>query len=849
MNHEFRTRLLAGSAALVLAAFGGNALAADATAAQTPAADSAAADNADTRDITNADDIVVTGTAVNLSTPITASVHTFEPQSIISRSIIEDSVPATADYSDVILLTPGASGTSNGGGPGLSESKTVLRGFQDGQYNITYDGVPFGDSNDPTHHSTAYFPDGTYERIIVDRGPGSATDLGQASYGGNIHLISREATNKRFIEGQAVYGSFDTYLGRLTVNTGSIERLGGLKVIAVGEYKDSQTALTGSNAWFVNGFVKLEKPLGDNAKLSFLSSYNQNFYRQSDNNGTSCYTRGAAGTPPPPVQPAVNGSGAADNNQGNNCDAGTQVGLYGKGFGLVNFNDARFAGTAFATARNDFNWTNKTTDFEIARLQWEMTDNLTLDNKWYTNFYKNFTVSTENSTTPCNGVASQNFCGTPGDKNATAKTTLAGPGLGGTGGTNLFGDIPGYTKLNQYRNYGDILELTLKTRIGIAHVGAWFEHSSSHRYRYDYDFTGGFASGALGATHFDFAGMAQVFNYKEKNSAINTQLNGQIVPAYIRYDEKTSWDQIQGFGEFEFKFLSDTLTITPGVKVQNFTRQINTPIAAQSTRVGIQASDTYKPTLPYATINYLIEPNLSVYAQYAKGFLIPALSASLETQVPVASGGTTCLAAANNGGVLPAGATCNIKPTRTTNYQAGAVYAGDRLNIDFDGYYIKTSNSTSTDPSSGISTQSANPALYKGVEGQISYNFLPGLTAIANGSVMSSKDDVTGLWLQQAPNYTATLGVVYSGRLFKLSMIQKFTGRQYADAGNFVPIKPYNLGIFSGSVKLGPASLGVTVYNVFNDRATTKIGGSTGALPLYFFQPVRSYQAQLKFRF
>ena len=79
MNHEFRTRLLAGSAALVLAAFGGNALAADATAAQTPAADSAAADNADTRDITNADDIVVTGTAVNLSTPITASVHTFEP--------------------------------------------------------------------------------------------------------------------------------------------------------------------------------------------------------------------------------------------------------------------------------------------------------------------------------------------------------------------------------------------------------------------------------------------------------------------------------------------------------------------------------------------------------------------------------------------------------------------------------------------------------------------------------------------------------------------------------------------------------------------------------------------------
>ena len=322
MTDQFRARLLAGSAAFVFATFGGNALAAApaAEAAAQPASSADAAD-ADASKIGNADDIVVTGTAVNLSTPITASVHTFEPQAIVSRSIIEDSVPATADFSDVILLTPGASGTSNGGGPGLSESKTVLRGFQDGFYNITYDGVPFGDSNNPTHHSTAYFPDGTYERIIVDRGPGSATDLGQASFGGNIHLISREAKDKAFIEGQAVYGSYDTYLGRLTLNSGSIERLGGLKIIAIGEYKDSQTALTGSNAWFVNGFFKAEKPLGDNAKLSFLSSYNQNFYRQSDNNGVTCYTKGATGVTP--VQPAVNGSGKADNNQGDACDAGT----------------------------------------------------------------------------------------------------------------------------------------------------------------------------------------------------------------------------------------------------------------------------------------------------------------------------------------------------------------------------------------------------------------------------------------------------------------------------------------------------------------------------------------------
>ena len=839
MTDQFRARLLAGSAAFVFATFGGNALAAApaAEAAAQPASSADAAD-ADASKIGNADDIVVTGTAVNLSTPITASVHTFEPQAIVSRSIIEDSVPATADFSDVILLTPGASGTSNGGGPGLSESKTVLRGFQDGFYNITYDGVPFGDSNNPTHHSTAYFPDGTYERIIVDRGPGSATDLGQASFGGNIHLISREAKDKAFIEGQAVYGSYDTYLGRLTLNSGSIERLGGLKIIAIGEYKDSQTALTGSNAWFVNGFFKAEKPLGDNAKLSFLSSYNQNFYRQSDNNGVTCYTKGATGVTP--VQPAVNGSGKADNNQGNACDAGTQVALYGKGFGLVDFRDARFANTPYATARNDFNWTNKATDFEIARLQWNLTDNLTLDNKWYTFFYKNFTVSTETSTAVCTGVLAQDTCGGQSVK-------LAPSGPLGNGGTATAGDIPGYTKVNQYRNYGDILELSLKTRIGIAHVGAWFEQSNSHRYRYDYDFTKGFANGSLGPTKFDFAGMAQVFNYKEINKAFNTQLNGLLVPAYIRYDEKTSWSQIQGFGEFEFKLFDNRLTVTPGVKVQNFTRRINTPIAAQTTRVGIQTSDSYKPTLPYFSANFLIQPDWSVYAQYAKGFLIPQLSDSLEAVYPAPNFGFTCFVPGSNPPTKAAN--CNLSPTRTTNYQVGTVYAGDRLNIDFDGYYIEASNSVSTDPSSGISQTNGNPARYKGVDGQVSYVLMRGLTAIANGSIASAKDAVTGLWLPQAPNYTATLGAVYSGPRFKLSMIQKFTGRQYADGGQLVTIKPYSLGIFSGSVKVGPAWLGVTVYNVFDDRSTTKIGGSTGAAPLYFFNPGRSYQAQLKFKY
>jgi iron complex outermembrane receptor protein len=64
-----------------------------------------------------------------------------------------------------------------------------------------------------------------------------------------------------------------------------------------------------------------------------------------------------------------------------------------------------------------------------------------------------------------------------------------GTGAGGGGGKSVTGDIPGYTKLNQYRNEGDIFTATWKNKLGVLKAGFWYEHSQSHRMRYDYDFT------------------------------------------------------------------------------------------------------------------------------------------------------------------------------------------------------------------------------------------------------------------------------------------------------------------------------------------------------------------------
>ena len=809
MRFSITTRLLLVSVA-GLALLGAPAVAVAADDSASAAADKAA----DSGPITNSDDIVVTATRVNNETPITASVHTFEPQAIVSRSIIENSIAPTADYSQVLMLTPGASLTpSSGNGVGLGDVKITLRGFTDGQYNITYDGVPFGDSNDPTHHSTSYFPDGTYERIIVDRGPGAATDLGQSSYGGNVHLISREPTDKFFVEGLGAYGSFQTGLGRLTVNTGAIDKLGGLKIIAVGEYKTTRGALTNQPGWWANGYVKAVKPLGDNAQFSILANYNQSLFNQSD---------------------AAGGATAA------------QIDLYGKQYGAVSPSQA--ANSLYSNARSDWNWQNKTTDMEIARLQWHPWSNVTVDNKWYTYFYKNFTLSSEDSTTQCNVLVTASQCvgsatttqiatpyaGVTTTANAGPLAVLVkapGAGLGGGGGATVAGDIAGYTKVNQYRNWGDILQIDVDTSLGILKVGTWYEHSTSHRYRYDYDFTKASQDGGISNYNFNFDIMndGQNWNWKEKDTSVNTMLNGQAVPAYIKYDERTYWDQVEGFGEFEIKAFHDTLTITPGVKALSFTRGIDTPIAAQSSRLGSLTSETYKPVLPYASINYLIQPNFSVYAQYAKGFIVPSLSASLETK-----------------GSVNAHVPLDPEPTKTTNYQGGFVYAGERLNIDADVYYIEASNSTTVDPTNSNNIIiNANPAHYKGVEGQVSYVFLPGLTGIANGTIMSSKDAVTHQWLQNAPNYTALVGAVYNTGRYKLSYLHKFTGRQ-ASPG----IAAYSYGVLSGSVTFGNITAGVTVNNPWNSRPIVAQSGAP-AVPgtLYIFQAPTSYLAELKLRF
>ena len=80
---------------------------------------------------------------------------------------------------------------------------------------MTFDGIPFEDTNTPTHHSWANFPSGWITPSDFDRSPGLASDFGPTNFGGSINLKSPQLFPDPDIRATVFYGSFNTRLLQL----------------------------------------------------------------------------------------------------------------------------------------------------------------------------------------------------------------------------------------------------------------------------------------------------------------------------------------------------------------------------------------------------------------------------------------------------------------------------------------------------------------------------------------------------------------------------------------------------------------------------------------------------------
>ena len=217
--------------------------------------------------------------------PSKASLDETQPESIISRSYIEQVTPETGGWTTVVAIAPSISGISSNGG-GVGDYQTVtMRGFQDGEFNVTYDGIAFGDTNNPTHHSADYFPASTVGAVVVDRGPGAAGDLGQANFGGAIHFFSPGVADQFGMTQKFTLGSFDTWASVTTINTGEITQLNGAKLLLNFDERGSQGELSDSAGHQYNQLAKLILPLGDDWSVTLFANHEYTEFNFEDSSG------------------------------------------------------------------------------------------------------------------------------------------------------------------------------------------------------------------------------------------------------------------------------------------------------------------------------------------------------------------------------------------------------------------------------------------------------------------------------------------------------------------------------------------------------------------------------------
>lgn len=712
------------------------------------------------------EELVVTGASAAVSTaPTKASLEATQPQSIIDRQAIDQFVPTTADYTQIVNLSPSMSGTSFNG-PGLGEAKATLRGFKDGEYNITYDGIPWGDANGPTHHSTSFFPSSTIGAVVVDRGPGQAGQLGVASFGGSVNLFSPEVSEDRGGSQALTYGSWNTWESVTKLNTGAIEQLNGARVLVNLQELQTDGYLSFNKAAADNQLVRAVFPINDSWKVTVLATWNFTKIHTNDNAGATL----------------------------------TQTALYGKNFALNNDpKTPNFYG---------YNLVRKHTYFNYVRLDGDVTDDLKLENTLYSYYYKNDTESSLDATLSPADIAA---------RKGLQITQVPG------GKPVVNGHVPGYTKLNVYKIYGDILHLDQQMSWGTIKAGLWLEHADTGpRARYDYDAT-------LGHTDAGWT-----VDYRQKVLA--------GVPQWVEYEQNSGWDQYEPFVDVEWR-PTDRLTITPGVKYVNEKISVDADVN-QKSREPFHGSKTFRKTLYFLTANYKLRDNLAVYGQYATGFLLPDI-------------GVTQVSKPNLD---------DVHPQESTNYQVGLVYHGGRLTLDADAYYIDFTNKLQT-VTVGSETVNFNlgGARYKGIEGAINFQAADHLFVFANGSINEAKalgasttiagvpvTVVGGKQIAGAPKSTAAVGMIWRDDTWSISLVDKYTGESWGAEGE--PAAFHIDGYHSADLKVvcrfGRYRLEAAAYNLFDSQQATSVKpGKTVPYDQYYYQPERSYQLTAKVNF
>jgi len=374
------------------------------------------------------------GSAPALS-PSQGKPDAFEPVSVVSDKVLRDIIPETSDYNETAKYTPGFAASNTNGL--LGDSKSGWRGYSDGQFNITFDGIPFGDANDPTHHSAAYFPGAFLGGVTIDRGPGSASQIGYATFGGTMALRSIDLSDKFGGTVESGYGSYNTLANTLTMQTGLIGDT-GLRGLFQYHHANTDGAI---NLGAVNQdqFLGKVEEKFDNFKVTIFATYGQQQY-----NNISSLTY-------------------------------QQLMTYGKKYGAINNNP-------LTQQYVDYNNSQKATDMEYVDVD-GMAGDWHYDNKLYT--YSYWYPQLQNNGT---------------NQALEGPITAAKPSVPGVGKTDVIGYIKNnnYRVFGDVLKVDHDFDAGIAS--GTLRFGMWWEHVNNTRMQEYIDYTTGQTFPALGAS-------------------------------------------------------------------------------------------------------------------------------------------------------------------------------------------------------------------------------------------------------------------------------------------------------------------------------------------------------------
>jgi iron complex outermembrane receptor protein len=357
-------------------------------------------------------------TAAQLS-PIQTPLDAESPRSEFGSEFIQQFTSPVSDYGTVLEMAPGTFSISPNG-IGLGQDKTYFRGFADGNYDITWDGIPFNDTNSPTHHSWAFFPSQWLGGIDFDRSPGSASTVGPTPFGGSINLLSKEVPQQQSVRTSVAYGSFNTLLIDGQYDSGSLfgNKKGGLSLDV--QRLTSDGFQTFNHQQRLAGDIKLQYKFSDRLVLTAFSGW-----VMLDNNtpNTTAPTR-------------------------------AQVAAFGYNFLLNNDPTSPYY--------YGYNGYHLPTNFEYIGLISDLGHGWKIDLKPYTYSYKNHQWYTN----------APPFKTTTGGIDPSCAVPISGI-------LPCASD-----QLNGYHKYGEVSSVSQTSRFGVFRTGMWYEWASTNRYLY-----------------------------------------------------------------------------------------------------------------------------------------------------------------------------------------------------------------------------------------------------------------------------------------------------------------------------------------------------------------------------